>query len=477
MSHVTRITQAEGLTRRKLGGLVALTKALGKIRAYVWRKYGSIEGVCKSKYEIQNEVRPLFKHFNIASHVVGGTILDAAKDIQANREAAKAEVVRAIFRHTDDNNERKRLCTALKVDKSYDCFQSWTEDRYLRRQMRKHCKHGRSKCMNQIVLPVDCYEWFDLNGRGYISVMGFITTKHNRNPRCNKVRKVAMPLTTNQKIEGQIRVILKGDVIHIHYGIEAEAGKPCGDRIVGVDKGYTEVFVDSDGAKHGEGLGEVLSAESDALKVKWQGRRRLAAIAEKSNTVKRARIERNNLGRRKIDARKARHRKIVSTLVHRAAHTVVDKAKKIVTEDLSGRFEFKDRGANANRRISAWVKGEIKNALESVASRRSASVTLVNAAYTSQTCPTCGCFGKRSGDAFYCETCRDVKRSDHVAAQNVLARLNDKEITLYTPYRKVKEILLARSAPRLRLSNQDSSCATVASTESEVPISTTRNCG
>jgi transposase len=63
----------------------------------------------------------------------------------------------------------------------------------------------------------------------------------------------------------------------------------------------------------------------------------------------------------------------------------------------------------------------------------------------------CGCFGVRKGDIFYCEVHGEME-ADHNAALNYLARMDDPEITVYTPYRKVKDILQVR----LRLSNQDS---------------------
>lgn len=458
MNYVTRITQAGSTTRLKRKDLEELSMSLGKIRALIWRNCGSINGVYKSAYDIQNEVRPLFKHLCIASHIVSGTILDTAACIKATREAAKAEVVRAIFRHTKDEIERKRLCTALKVDKTTETHKSWTEDRYLRRQMRKYCKHGVSKCINQIVVPADCYKWYELNGRGFIKVAGF-TSKKRADLKRGAIRWIAIPLTTNRKIDGAIRLIVKDSGVEIHYSIEAVDERSCGTKVIGIDKGYTEVFVDSDNDSYGIGLGALLGAESDTGKRKGQALGKLRAIAEKSEPKKRARIETNNLGKKKFLKRKSRHQKIVSTLIHNAVHSVVSKAKTIAVEDLKKPFTSKDLGVNMNR------------------SRRGASVKLVNAAYTSQICPDCLCFGRRDHDKFHCAVCRDVKRSDHVAARNTLARLDDPEIKLYTPYREVKAILFRRSLPRLRLSNQDSSCvgikaacAATASTESEVSI-------
>jgi len=43
------------------------------------------------------------------------------------------------------------------------------------------------------------------------------------------------------------------------------------------------------------------------------------------------------------------------------------------------------------------------------------------------------------------------------AARNILARMTDPEIKLYTPFRHVKEVLAKRTELRLGLLNQDSS--------------------
>ena len=56
--------------------------------------------------------------------------------------------------------------------------------------------------------------------------------------------------------------------------------------------------------------------------------------------------------------------------------------------------------------------------------------------------------GKRVGDKFY-RLSGDVLQADHNAALNVLARLDDSEISRITPYKEVRRILLARSPAQL----------------------------
>ncbi len=70
----------------------------------------------------------------------------------------------------------------------------------------------------------------------------------------------------------------------------------CGQETVGVDKGYSEAFVDSDGDVYGSGLGKLISSESDYLNktsTETSSERLL-----KLNHTKKQKIELNNLGRK-----------------------------------------------------------------------------------------------------------------------------------------------------------------------------------
>ncbi len=112
-------------------------------------------------------------------------------------------------------------------------------------------------------------------------------------------------------------------------------------------------------------------------------------------------------------------------------------------------------------------------ALLGVSHRRGSAVVLVNASWTSQIDSRNGLLiGERKGDRFYCFD-GAVLDADWNAACNVKARLSDDEIDLWTPYQRVKSILLQRvkRAVRMGLLIQDSSCSfNELSTESELPF-------
>ena len=81
---------------------------------------------------------------------------------------------------------------------------------------------------------------------------------------------------------------------------------------------------------------------------------------------------------------------------------------------------------------------------------------LVNAAYTSQVIPETGAFGRRVGDRLHCTGCGGVWQADHAAAVNILNRYADPDIGLWTPHRRVKQIVQDRDRRRWKLLHQDS---------------------
>ncbi len=450
---VTRIIKSKNLNRGKYEQLEEQAKRLGQVRSEVWHSFGSISGVSiKSDRKIRDQWLKEKHQFNVSANAWKETLRDSFGDIKASRESAKEKVRKVIYKQVSDEKKRHELYKKLKSDK-------WTSDNYLRRLMRKHWKPGRNHTNNQIIVRSDNYTTFQLGGHAWIKI-----------PSVKIGKRIAIPLNTTVEPTGTLRLILKEAEIEVHYTIDVEETKSCGQATLGVDKGYTEVFVDSDGEHYGKGLGKILTQQSDRLKKKYQARNKLRAIANKKSHKKPNIIE-NNLGRKKLNRKKAQVQAQIKDTIYQATHKLVDKAEFIAAEDLTSPIASIKFGKNVTRRLSAWTKGVIANALDTVSRRRGSSVILVNSAYTSQMDSRHGVLlGKRSGDSFHCFD-GVVLQADENAARNVLARLHDSEIDRWTPFQKVKSILLERTErQRLGLLNQDSSCnSSELSTESELP--------
>jgi hypothetical protein len=372
---VTRVAYSRNLNAGKFEQLTEQARRLGVIRSKVLREYGSINGAGVKDRAIRDRwmADGTASTFTVLANAWKETVRDAVADITANREAAKAKVRKAINRRTHDPAERKRLFTELKSD-------GWVSDPWLSRQMRQHTQRGRNRTHNQIVVRSDQHRTFTLadDGNVWLAV-----------PGVQRRQVVRIPLNTTVAPTGTLRLILRGDRVEVRYQVDAaelaSSQQPCGNREIGVDKGYSEVLTDSDGHHHGPELGELLTSESDHRKAKNARRGKLRSIAEKATErgdhAKADRIRDNNLGVIKRQRRSARWQCRVRDLTFKAAHAVVDKSGLVVAEDLTKTFTGRKRlGKNTNRRLAAWTKGGTAEALANVSDRRGSAVRPVNAA-------------------------------------------------------------------------------------------------
>jgi hypothetical protein len=303
---VTRIAYSQRLNPGKYAALAEQSRRLGRVRSQVWQRYASVSGAGLRDRQVRDGWLAAGTHeqFGVLANAWKETVRDAMADITANAASAKAEVKRAIRRHTSDPAELKRLYTALKADR-------WAEDAYLSRQMRRHRKRGHNRTHNQIIVRADQHNTqADEAGRLWLAVPGLIQRK-----------MVKIPLNTTVAPTGTLRLILRNQQVEVHYQIDAATMKtsqhPAGTRTIGVDKGYTEVLTDSDGDHHGTRLGKLLTAESDHRKAKGRARAKLRSIAnnaaQRGDHGKADRVHRNNLGTIKRERRRARWESQVRT--------------------------------------------------------------------------------------------------------------------------------------------------------------------
>ncbi|MFF8844345.1 zinc ribbon domain-containing protein [Streptomyces sp. NPDC015127] len=450
---VTRIAYSRGLNAGKYAQLDEQARRLGRVRAMVWARYGSPvrDGVKDRTIRDQWMQDGTAETFGVLANAWKETVRDAVADIAAHREAGKVKVRKAVHRRYKDESKRKKAYADLKYGR-------WQDDSFLARQMRRHVRHGVSRTANQIVVRSDQYNvWRMADGNVWIDIPGL-----------GRRQKIAIPLNTTVAPTGTLRLILRGGRLEVHYAIDApdlRETRPCGAAKVGVDKGYTEVLADSDGDHHGTELGVLLREESDSLKTKNARRAKIRSVAEKARKAgdhaKADRIQASNLGTIKRNRRRSRFESRVRTVTFTAVHAVIDKAAHLVAEDLTRSFVSRKKlGKNTNRRLAAWTKGVTAEALNSVSERRGSTLTLVNAAYTSQVVPCCRILGKRHGDRLHCTRsgCGVVWQADHAGAINVLERDGDPDISLHTPHTRVKQIIQGRAdRHRTRLPVQDSS--------------------
>lgn len=198
--------------------------------------------------------------------------------------------------------------------------------------------------------------------------------------------------------------------------------RPLTGAIVGLDRGITHLFADSDGG---------FTANPRHLQ---QSTARLAAAQQELARKKRG----SNRRRKTVQRVAALHRKVADSrrdYLHKASRRLVDTYDLIVLEDLriqnmtrSARGTIDAPGRNVaakaglNRSINDAGWGVLQDLLTYKAEEAGIEVVLVNPANTSRTCHQCGhvAADSRKQEAFRCVSCGHCAHADTNAARNIL---------------------------------------------------------
>jgi IS605 OrfB family transposase len=252
-----------------------------------------------------------------------------------------------------------------------------------------------------------------------------------------------------------IRVVVADGTITFFVPGRVEAATRAGSVAAGIDKGFTTLVTLTTGepeqsVAYGVDGGTRIAQIADAAVSASKQRRRIAAYersVRNSSPLRAKRIRRRNLGTirsskrsRRDRSRLQQHVDVALNELFRAEHRVT----RLYCEDLTFRTTRLSR--SLNRRLGRWLKGYLHTRLLYKAELNGVELSVVNAAYTSQSCPRCWFTSSlnRRGDRFQCADCQYTGSADAIAATNVLRRGSDPAITRATSVRDAKQILVAR---------------------------------
>lgn len=432
----TRTYYSKKLDEQTYAELTLIAKRLGILRKIIWHQFSSnpkklndrkIRDIWLKEKENGTNLYPKIID-QLPARLWKETLRDTIGNINAYFEAGFKEIIKRLYRKYG-KAEAKKLAKTLKTD--------YKSNNELHRMVRALIPKGYSKADNIICLDEGCYTF----EQDLLLVTGL-----------KKRKMLSIPLTTKQRPEGNFKIILKDGrcELRVSNKYQVVVDVPKTHEAIGLDKGYTEVFTDNTGERHGEGFGKLLTKKSDFLDEKYKNRNKLWAIMKKTREagdIKKANnIRANNLGNKKLDKQKEIMKIELKEKIYSAAKILAQKASIIAIEDLTFKTKSKGKFKKVNRRLSSWIKGVIDEAIIKYCFIYGTKLVYVNAAYTSQgdSRYDCALMGTRIGDSFigFDEVVLDA---DINAAINILARLYDSEINLYTSAEKVKEILTKRA--------------------------------
>jgi len=206
---------------------------------------------------------------------------------------------------------------------------------------------------------------------------------------------------------------------------EVSAGQPLGDGVAAIDQGELRTATVYDGEKATIYSGRLAKSKSryrakviarlDAKIARTQrgnGKQPSSRRRKKLICAKRRITRRVDNQIRDIQHKQSSH--LVSTLYNQGVQTVV-------VGDIRDIRESMQYGPKANQPLHNWSFGKFRQMITYKAERLGMQVTLMDEAYTSQTCPACTNRKKSSGRLYTCK-CGFVCDRDAVGSMNIRAK-------------------------------------------------------
>ena len=438
------------------------------IKNYIWNRYGGISSLAKqSGWTLRDE---LLKQDLLSKKIVINlsrvAVEKALGTIKSNWSNAKNKIKIAIKQNenlTDEDRHYLRLClkynpvlqdilTYKKVDYNNEYFRDLNVNVHrlnnlLRRYVRRYYKKSRTH-KNNIVLTSNLYKYNK-------------QTKEFRLSGKYKRSRIITTLVGNvPNIKGTVELV-KNKLTHqyyLHLPLERKI-KPkvfsCDSQVVGLDVGITDLFTLSNGNVYGANSAELFYKFSDSLaqpnkiklwKYKYNLEQKLGIEQDENKKIilqqKITNLINHNLGNKKKQKRNSKYKSTIYSHINHELNKMIETEDicELVRENLTWVSKKKKRTSRKQRnRFATWTKGTLMERLSVKLEEHNIKETIVNTAYTSQVCSCCDRLGKRNGKLFTCTYCDKTIDADYNASVNIKKRKDINEITLYTPYKKVKE--------------------------------------
>ncbi|MGK7946177.1 MAG: transposase [Microcystaceae cyanobacterium] len=418
----------------------------GHLRSDIWNKYGSLKcwGISHHKlYKDFQKTNPP-SMYKLPQKQWQKTFERVLNDIHASQEAAKTIVKRKIYRHfqPDKDSRGKEIKSTSFRDELMKNLKTleWMQYPLIHRWMRQAYHRGHTYINNQICAGISNGAVVKRISRNVISVtIGGDQQSHRKYEKLTLLFKVGRITPT-----GLFQIIFDelNNEIRLHFPKIVPRRPSVGVGQCGLDKGYTEAFTDSNNEIYGQGIGKVMTQSVKKRHSRGQGRNKLYQIAMKKNQPH---IFQCNLTKKRHQTLENKKKQTLTTMVRTGVNQFFDKYQYAITEDLSFVVKNKKIARRINRNLAEWCKGTLQKALDEISYRRSSSVTVVNAAYTSQVDSRFGVLlGTRCGDQFFTFD-GEVLSADGNAARNIETRLDDPNISQFMKSTDVRKVLIKRT--------------------------------
>lgn len=217
-----------------------------------------------------------------------------------------------------------------------------------------------------------------------------------------------------QTQKGESDLVYRGGSFYLYPTCDVEEPEEIETQdALGVDLGVRHIAVDSDG--------EVYTANSNAhINTVRHRYRRLRSKLQKKGTKSAKRLLKKRARKEARFAKDTNH-----CIANRIVATAQGTGRAIALEELGGIRDRITVRRSQRAALHSWSFYDLRQKIAYKAKLAGVPIEFVNPAYTSQTCPVCGCVDKRNRrtqELFSCVSCDFVGFADHIAAVNIARR-------------------------------------------------------
>lgn len=438
---------SEALPEDTMEFLRGIARDYSKVKNCVYERYSGIKNLDRLTpvYDILTEMRHCGLREQLKLPVVYYelAIADAVADIKGRWGTVKNKIGTLITANENiSDNDRIYLRTVLKINSVYAAVLNRQEyempknaeslDINVKRLNNLLCRLTRKYLTQPEAGRADS---FKISPNGYSYKDGAMRIVC-RIPR----KRVPIPLKDNRTFDRQIQVhIVEGGLSGDNYvalaaPVEAKIKKHKDyTNTVYIHIGYRDMFTLSNGNIYGEGLGDIVTPETERLDRKNRERHRIRMLhmsrAGSGDLEKAGNIEANNLGKLKYDRRKEKERHRTETFINTEINRMLktEKPAKVVITRPIVLNRTLPRSKTANRRLSRSFYSYIRERLAYKCQVNSVELLEVNSNGTGSTCSFCKAAGKRQGGEFICESCGARTTISYNSAKNIEMKYNGQQ--------------------------------------------------
>jgi len=389
---------------------------------YIAQKYTTVKNYVYSRYsginnmgilsDYKKEIRDIWvqtkfaEQWKLPARYWKLALDEAISNIKTEWSNVKNRVKLAVIKNNNiTKEERNFILYILKVNELLQNILTYKEfirpvaimelnirEKYICNLIRRYirCYKGTipysTRC-SSFMIDADMYEYKHIDGVLHIFIQGV-----------NRGKRINISLKDRNLHKGNLRIIIKNEVIEIHRSKDVEVKQNwIKEKVIGIDKGYRCLIATSENSFYGEKLNEYLTKETERLSEVNANRNKLWALMEKClserDLVKYNNILLHNFGRKKYNNNKRKFDSLVKSYINRELNKFIENEKpsEIIYEDLTF-VSWQDRyPKHVKRKLSRWIKGYIQQRINYKGALKNILLTKVNPAYTSQFCYKCRC--------------------------------------------------------------------------------------